>query len=111
MAQASKNRAADVALLTPLRDGMNLVAHEYVASRVEGDGVLVLSEFTGASQYLEDALLVNPYDIEATAKTLDRALHLSTTEMRHRMRRLRGEVLKLDVHRWADGYLQALEGQ
>ncbi len=102
-------RAADVALVTPLRDGMNLVAHEYVASRVQNDGVLVLSEFAGSSHYLKDALFVNPYDLDAVKQTLSRALSMSRKEMAERMRQLRRHVVKLDVHRWADRFLKTLE--
>ncbi len=103
-------RAADVALVTPLRDGMNLVAHEYPAARTDEDGVLVLSEFAGAAKYLTGAVLVNPYDVESTADALHRALTMKPSEKRKRMRALRAEVARLDVHRWADKYLAALEG-
>ena len=102
-------RAADVALVTPLRDGMNLVAHEYVISRQDGDGVLVLSEFAGAAGYLGDALQVNPYDIDGIGKAIRTALAMSPEEQGRRMRSLRSEVEALDVHRWADDYLTALE--
>jgi trehalose 6-phosphate synthase/phosphatase len=104
-------RAADVALVTPLRDGMNLVAHEYAAARTDDDGVLVLSEFAGAAKYLKGALLVNPYDVESTASTIHRALGMKRSERKKRMRALRAEVLRLDVHRWADDYIRALEGE
>ena len=70
-------RAAEVMLVTPLRDGMNLVAKEFVASRVDGDGVLVLSEFAGASWELSEAIQVNPYDVEGTAESYYRALTMS----------------------------------
>jgi len=103
-------RAADVALVTPLRDGMNLVAHEYAAARTDEDGVLILSEFAGAAKYLKGAVLVNPYDGESTTSALHQALNMKATEKRKRMRALRAEVMRLDVHRWADGYLAALEG-
>ncbi len=103
-------RAADVALVTPLRDGMNLVAHEYAAARTDEDGVLILSEFAGAAKYLKGAVLVNPYDGESTTGALHQALTMKEPERRKRMRALRGEVMKLDVHRWADSYLEALEG-
>ncbi len=102
-------RAADVAFVTPLRDGMNLVAHEYIASRVEGDGVLVLSEFAGAATYMKDALQVNPYDVQATFATLRQALTMKPAEVKRRMQRLRAQVLKLDVHRWADKFLRMLD--
>ena len=103
-------RAADVALVTPLRDGMNLVAHEYAAARTDDDGVLVLSEFAGAAKYLKGAVLVNPYDVESTASAIHRALTMKQSEKRRRMRALRAEVMRLDVHRWADDYVKALEG-
>ena len=103
-------RAADVAWVTPLRDGMNLVAHEYAAARTNEDGVLVLSEFAGAAKYLNAAVMVNPYDVEAVTSAVHRALHMKKSEMRKRMRALRTEVLRLDVHTWADNYLAALEG-
>ena len=102
-------RAADVALVTPLRDGMNLVTHEYVAARAEEDGVLVLSEFAGAAKHLKGAVLVNPYDVDSVALAIRDALQMEPTEMRRRMRALRSEVLKLDVHLWADRYIEALE--
>jgi trehalose-6-phosphate synthase len=104
-------RAADVALVTPLRDGMNLVAHEYAAARTDEDGVLILSEFAGAAKYLKGALLVNPYDVESTTSAIHRALHMKASEKRKRMRSLRAEVMRLDVHRWANGYIAALEGK
>ena len=104
-------RAADVALVTPLRDGMNLVAHEYVAARTDDDGVLVLSEFAGAAKHLKGAVLVNPYDAETTASAIQRALTMPPAEKKRRMRALRSEVMRLDVHRWADEYIRALEGR
>ncbi len=103
-------RAADVAWVTPLRDGMNLIAHEYPAARADEDGVLILSEFAGAAKYLKTALLVNPYDVNAMTSTLQHALTMKRPEMRKRMRALRAEVMRLDVHRWADRYITALEG-
>lgn len=102
-------RAADVALVTPLRDGMNLVAQEYVTSRLGCDGVLVLSEFAGAASYLRDAVMVNPYNISEIADALDVALTMPEREQRRRMRSLRAEVHKLDVHRWADTCIKAIE--
>jgi alpha,alpha-trehalose-phosphate synthase [UDP-forming] len=103
-------RAADVALVTPLRDGMNLVAHEYAAARTDDDGVLVLSEFAGAAKHLKGAMLVNPYDVESTASAIHRALSMRPGEKRKRMRALRSAVMSLDVHRWAEQYVSALEG-
>ena len=104
-------RAADVALVTPLRDGMNLVAHEYAAARTDEDGVLVLSEFAGAAKYLKGAVLVNPYDIESTSNAIHDALAMRPGEKRKRMKSLRGAVMRLDVHRWADRCVAALEGK
>jgi trehalose-6-phosphate synthase len=104
-------RAADVALVTPLRDGMNLVAHEFAAARTDEDGVLILSEFAGAAKHLKGAVLVNPYDVDSTTAAIHRALTMKPSEKRKRMRSMRAEVMRLDVHRWADRYLGALEGK
>jgi trehalose 6-phosphate synthase/phosphatase len=101
-------RAADVMLVTPLRDGMNLVAKEYVASRVDGDGVLVLSEFAGAASELAEALVVNPYDVAAIAGALERALEMEEPERRRRMRRLREKVEARPVELWASSFLSTL---
>jgi trehalose 6-phosphate synthase/phosphatase len=103
-------RAADVMLVTPLRDGMNLVAKEFPASRIDEDGVLILSEFAGAADELTDAILVNPYDVDGTAEAIHRALTMDATERRHRMRRLRQTVQEFDGHRWAESFLGELEG-
>jgi trehalose 6-phosphate synthase/phosphatase len=102
-------RAADVMLVTPLRDGMNLVAKEFVASRIDGDGVLVLSEFAGASWELPEAVQVNPYDVEATAESYYRALTMGAEERRSRLVPLRTRVETYDVHRWAATFLEQLE--
>jgi trehalose 6-phosphate synthase/phosphatase len=101
--------AASVALVTPLRDGMNLVAKEFVASRVDEDGVLVLSEFAGAAAELSGALLVNPYDLDGVATALRHALAMPAAERRDRMRGLRARVAEYDVHRWAREFLHALD--
>jgi trehalose 6-phosphate synthase/phosphatase len=101
-------RAADVMLVTPIRDGMNLVAKEFVASRTDGDGVLVLSELAGASAELAEALHVNPFDVEATAESFHRALTLPESERRRRMAALRRRVLQYDVHRWVEDFLGTL---
>ena len=102
-------RAADVALLTPLRDGMNLVALEYAACRSDGGGVLVLSEFAGAAQYLRDAVIVNPYDTQGVVTGLRQALSMPADQARARMLALRKQVKRMDVHRWADQFLGCLE--
>jgi trehalose 6-phosphate synthase/phosphatase len=101
-------RAADVMMVTPLRDGMNLVAKEYVASRIDDAGVLVLSEFAGAAAELEAALIVNPYDIAGTATMLRRALFMSEGEQRVRMRRLRAHVEAHPVSDWARSFIDEL---
>ncbi|HET6681942.1 MAG TPA: bifunctional alpha,alpha-trehalose-phosphate synthase (UDP-forming)/trehalose-phosphatase [Gemmatimonadaceae bacterium] len=101
--------AAYVMLVTPVRDGMNLVAKEFIASRIDGDGVLVLSEFTGAADELPGAVLVNPYDVDRTATAIHTALTLPEEERRARMRRMRERVLGYTVRTWADEFLAALE--
>jgi trehalose 6-phosphate synthase/phosphatase len=106
---AALYRAADVMLVTPIRDGMNLVAKEYIATRVDEDGVLVLSEFAGAAAELAEALFVNPYEVDRAAEVYYRALTLGAEERRARMRALRARVLTYDIHRWADSFLSALE--
>ena len=100
--------AADVMLVTPLRDGMNLVAKEFVASRADGDGVLVLSEFAGAAAELGEAVVVNPYDVEALADAIRTSLAMDPSERRARMHNLRRRVLKHDVHQWADRFIDEL---
>lgn len=101
-------RAADVMIVTPLRDGMNLVAKEYCATRVDDGGVLILSEFAGAAASLREALLVNPYDIGGMAEAIRRALAMPGAERSSRMRALRRRVAGQDVHRWASAFLEAL---
>jgi trehalose 6-phosphate synthase len=100
--------AADVMLVTPLRDGMNLVAKEYIASRPDLGGVLVLSEFTGAAAELKDALLINPHDIDGLKAAINAAFAMPKEESRKRMRSLRRQVLTHDVDRWARTFLDAL---
>jgi trehalose-6-phosphate synthase len=102
-------QAADVMLVTSLRDGMNLVAKEYVAARHDERGVLVLSEFTGAADDLPQALLVNPHDIDGLKNTLVRALEMPGREQARRMRALRRRVLERDVTRWASAFLRSLQ--
>ena len=101
-------RAADVMLVTPLRDGMNLVAKEFIASRTDGDGVLVLSEFAGAAWELPEALQVNPYDSDGTADVFYRALTMEPEERRARLAPLRTRVETFDVHRWVASFLEQL---
>ncbi|BBU20864.1 alpha,alpha-trehalose-phosphate synthase (UDP-forming) [Mycobacterium xenopi] len=100
--------AADVMLVTPLRDGMNLVAKEYVACRSDLGGALVLSEFTGAAAELHQAYLVNPHDTERVKDAIEAALNQTDEEGRRRMRAMRRQVLAHDVDRWARSFLDAL---
>ncbi|MBU0507328.1 trehalose-6-phosphate synthase [bacterium] len=100
-------RIANVALITPLKDGMNLVAKEYCACKPNEDGVLVLSEFAGAAaQFRHDALLVNPYDVKGTAAIIHRALTMDGQERRERMRRLRRITQRSNVFHWVDSFLK-----
>ena len=103
-------RACDIAFVTPLKDGMNLVAKEYCACRIEQDGVLILSQFAGAAEQLKpDALLVNPYDVEQLANALLRAFQMSPAERRARMKRMRRVVRDENVFWWVDSFLKAGE--
>jgi trehalose 6-phosphate synthase/phosphatase len=101
-------RAADVMLVTPLRDGMNLVAKEYVACRTDDQGVLVLSELAGAADELPEALTVNPYDLTGVARAVSRALAMPAAEQRLRMSAMRARVRRNDVHRWAARFIDDL---
>src|SRR5262245_495313 len=105
---AALYRAADVMVVTPLRDGMNLVAKEYVACRYEDDGALVLSEFTGAANELTQAFLVNPYDINGLKTTLLRAIDATPRDLRRRMRAMRKQVTEHDISNWASNFLTEL---
>jgi trehalose 6-phosphate synthase len=98
-------RAADIALVTPLRDGLNLVAKEYVAARIHDDGVVILSEFAGVAYQLPQALITNPYSTEEMAAALERALHMPKPEQRHRMEAMRERIKTEDVHWWAAEFL------
>ncbi len=100
--------AADVMLVTALRDGMNLVAKEYVAARADNRGVLVLSEFAGASDELTSALLINPHDIEGLKDTIVEALDMPPAEQARRMRAMRRRVFKNDINAWSSSFLDAL---
>jgi len=100
-------RACDIAFVTPLKDGMNLVAKEYCACRIEQDGTLILSQFAGAAEQLKpDALLVNPYDVEQMADTILTAFRMSQAERSARMKRMRRGVRKEDVFWWVDSFLK-----
>ena len=101
-------RTGDVMVVTPLRDGMNLVAKEYVTTRLDGDGVLVLSEFAGAADELTDAVLVNPHDEAALRDAIMTAVEMHRHERRARMERLREVVRLSDVRGWAEQFLARL---
>jgi trehalose 6-phosphate synthase/phosphatase len=103
-------RVADVALVTPLKDGMNLVAKEFCASRIHDRGVLVLSEFAGAAAEMDrGALIVNPFDVIGVADALEQALEMPVEEQMERMHRLRRLLRYADVHRWVRDFLRAME--
>ena len=102
-------RGSHVGLVTPLRDGMNLVATEYVAAQDEQDpGVLVLSRFAGAAEDLEEALIVNPYDTDDVAEALQRAINMPQAERRARHKALLKRVRDRDARRWRESFLYAL---
>jgi len=99
---------SDIALVTPLRDGMNLVAKEYVASRHGGTGVLIISEMAGAAKEMGEALVVNPYAVEEIARALKEALEMPAAEQQRRNRVLRNRIRRYDVARWANEFLDQL---
>ena len=105
---AALYRAADIMVVTPYRDGMNLVAKEYVACRYDDDGALVLSEFAGAADELRQAYLVNPYDINGMKAALMEAFNAEPKETTRRMRAMRKQVVDNDVTAWANNFLGAL---
>jgi trehalose-6-phosphate synthase len=102
-------RLADFCVVSSLHDGMNLVAKEFVAARDDRDGVLVLSEMTGAAQELKDALIINPYHIEGFAAAIERAVAMPADERAARMRSLRKVVAGHNVFVWASDILEGLE--
>src|SRR5437762_7355953 len=100
-------RACDIAFITPLKDGMNLVAKEYCACRIDEDGALILSQFAGAAEQLKTgALLVNPYDVEEVADTVLKAFRMTDAERTARMKRMRRVVRGENVFRWVDSFLR-----
>lgn len=105
---AAMYRIADVMVVTPLRDGMNLVAKEYIACHADDDGALVLSEFAGAARELKQAYMVNPYDLNGLKETLVKAGYDNTTEKKRRLRALRKQVLNHTIDDWADNFLTML---
>lgn len=101
-------RLANLCLVTPLHDGMNLVAKEFIAARRDGKGVLILSQFTGAAQELKDALIINPYNGDETAEAIARALEMPPSEQTKRMRKLREIVRNNNIYRWGAEYLKTM---
>jgi trehalose 6-phosphate synthase len=93
-------RMADFAMVSSLHDGMNLVAKEFVASQVDPKGVLMCSEFAGAAEELDNALLINPYDVESVADTLKQAIEMSTEERTQRMARLQEHIAEHNIFKW-----------
>lgn len=102
-------RLADIALVTPMRDGMNLVCKEYVASKEDNDGVLILSEMAGASKELSDALIINPNNIEQITKTIYQALTMSAKEQKRRLKSMQGTIKKFNIHHWVNLFMDRLE--
>lgn len=99
---------ANICMVSSLHDGMNLVAKEFVATRNENDGVLILSRFAGASHELEGALVVNPYDIENTAINIRKALEMSMAEQQSRMIQMRENIVGNNIYSWASSLLKAM---
>ncbi|MCM4081576.1 alpha,alpha-trehalose-phosphate synthase (UDP-forming) [Paractinoplanes hotanensis] len=106
---AALYQTADVMVVTPLRDGMNLVAKEFVAARRNDTGALVLSEFAGAAAELEDAFLVNPHDVDGLKETLLHALAADPADLAARMKAMRAYITANDIHAWARAYLTELD--
>lgn len=101
--------SSDVALITPVRDGMNLVAKEYVATRTRKDGVLVLSEMAGASIEMNEALLINPFNFEEIADSIKQALEMPKAEQKKRMQALQNRVSRYSVKKWANEFMNSLD--
>src|SRR5439155_16725067 len=102
-------RHADFCMVTSLHDGMNLVAKEFVSVREDDDGVLILSQFAGASSELRDAILVNPYDLDGMAESVRAAVEMPPEERRPRMSRMRQVVREHNIYRWAGLLLSELQ--
>jgi trehalose-6-phosphate synthase len=102
-------RMAEFAMVTSLQDGMNLVAKEFIASQVEQRGVLICSEFAGAADALDNALLINPYDTESVADTLKHAIEMSCEEKAHRMARLQTHLAEHNIYKWLADIFITLE--
>jgi len=105
---AALRRLANFCVVSSLHDGMNLVAKEFISSRVDGDGVLILSQFTGAATELEDALLINPYDISKFARRMREALEMAEAERRRRMKNMRKVVASNNIYHWGASIVSRL---
>ncbi len=105
-------RSSEVALITPLKDGMNLVAKEYCAASIEEKGVLILSEFAGAAVSLKDgAIMVNPYNIEEVANSIYHSFYMDIDEQQRRMRKMRGVIRKNNIYKWVDQFVKLSDYQ
>ena len=100
--------ATDVMVITPLSDGMNLVAKEYIASRIDHSGALVLSEFAGAAAELDEALLVNPNDADELGNAMLLAVNMDPAEQRRRMEVMRSRLRRHDIHAWVSSFMGTL---
>ncbi len=98
-------KSADIGLLTPLRDGMNLISKEFIAAK-QKDGMLILSEFTGASELLNESIIVNPYDIQSTGEAIKKAIDMPLNEKQHRFNKLHEKVKTFDSKWWLQNFLQ-----
>jgi len=98
-------RTADVCIVSPLQDGMNLVAKEFVAANVDRSGVLILSQFAGATEELKDAIVINPYDVEGFADAIKNALEMEKKDKQKRMKRLRESVRENNVYKWLEDFI------
>ena len=103
--------SADIAMITPIRDGMNLVAKEYVATRIHGDGVLILSEMAGASKELFQGLIVNPFDINSMSDAIHQAINMPVEEQKQRNLSMQKRLSRYNVKRWADDFIKALNSE
>ena len=104
----SHYKGADVCIVSSLHDVMNLVAKEFVAARNDNDGVLILSQFAGAARELSDAIIINPYDIEAMTDAIYQALTMNHADRSERMRRMRAVVRENNIYRWAGNLITDL---
>jgi trehalose 6-phosphate synthase len=104
-------RSADIALVTPLRDGLNLVAKEFVASRIHNDGSIVLSEFAGVADQLPEAIITNPYSQEDVAGAIENAIRMPKSEQKKRMTKMRERIKSQDLKWWLDGFLNYFDNE